>query len=72
VLFVPDNVLEAFELPEAKDTHVLHLALLGSVGEWIRDGPLADLWEMGADIYARWACAAPSYPNSAVEKLAAG
>ena len=47
MLFVPDNVLEAFELPEAKDTHVLHLALLGSVGERIRDGPLADVWEMG-------------------------
>jgi hypothetical protein len=33
MFFIPGNVLEAFEFPEAKDAHVLHLVLLRSVGE---------------------------------------
>ena len=57
MFFVPGNVLEAFEFLEAKDAHVLHLALLGSVGErtgWPLGGGLGDAGPISVlDVCAR-------------------
>jgi len=65
-------VLEAFEFLETKDAHELHLALLGSVGEWT-DGPLAEVWEMPRGRYLCSMCVrGTELPNYALEKLAAG